>query len=189
MVGIFSAAQRPDAPSDVGPTKADTNASDCLFRGWNREPAGAYADPASALGQRTCAVPAATRVRNRAEDRAHVIPMSSPREHPDASLGPLHQLSLESWQASESGESSRHPAPVSVRHTDWSQRAGDPVTGTAVGGGCASRVLPDALKRVRYARRDGDRWQSASRLMALAALGRTRALEIQPWRTQRHSGR
>lgn len=154
QIGIFSAAQRPDHQA-MWAYYADNASGVCFELEWNHEIAERHQLWATDVQYHGKA-----RVHNRADDWRHVF-LELAQEHPDASLEPLHQLSLEESARRKWGILTTSRA-VSVKHTDWAHEREIRLLAPKAG---ALPVLPDVLKRVHYVRSDGDHWGAIMQLL------------------------
>jgi len=155
QVGIFSAAQRPDHQA-MWAYYADNASGVCFELEWSHEIADRHQLWATDVQYHGKA-----RVHNRADDWRHVF-LELARDHPDASLERLHQLSLDESARRKSGVLSASRA-VSVKHTDWSHEREIRLLAPKPG---ALQVLGEVLKRVHYVRTDGDHWPGIVQLLA-----------------------
>ncbi len=154
QIGIFSAAQRPDHQA-MWAYYADNASGVCFELEWNQEIADRHQLWATDVQYHGKA-----RVHNRADDWRHVL-LQLARDHADASLERLHQLSLEESARRKWGILTTSRA-VSVKHTDWTHEREIRLLAPKAG---ALHVLPDVLKRVHYVRSDGDHWSAIMQLL------------------------
>lgn len=155
QAGIFSAARRPDHQA-MWAYYADNCQGVCFELAWTNEvmeqhqlwPVDvAYSDQA--------------RVHNRAEDwRTTFLELAT--EHPDATLGQLHQLSLDEAARRKWGIATTARA-TSIKHTDWAHE--NEIRILSPHGKTALPVLADVLKRIHFIRADGDQWGEIMRLL------------------------
>lgn len=155
QIGIFSAAQRPDHQA-MWAYYADNASGVCFELEWSHEIAERHHLWATDVQYHGKA-----RVHNRADDWRHVF-LELARDHADASLERLHQLSLEESARRKSGILTASRA-ASVKHTDWAHekeiRLLVPKSGALL-------VLGEVLKRVHYVRTDGEHWGAIMQLLA-----------------------
>lgn len=155
QIGIFSAAQRSDHQA-LWAYYADNASGVCFELEWNQEITDRHQLWATDVQYHGKA-----RVHNRADDWRHVF-LELARDHADASLERLHQLSLEESARRKAGILSASRA-VSVKHTDWAHekeiRLLVPKSGDLL-------VLGEVLKRVHYVRTDGQHWGAIMQLLA-----------------------
>ena len=154
QIGIFSAAQRPDHQA-MWAYYADNASGVCFELEWSHEIADRHQLWATDVQYHGKA-----RVHNRADDWRHVF-LELARDHPDASLERLHQLSLDESARRKSGVLSASRA-VSVKHTDWSHEREIRLLAPKPG---ALQVLGEVLKRVHYVRTDGEHWGAIMQLL------------------------
>lgn len=154
QIGIFSAAQRPDNQA-MWAYYADNASGVCFELEWSHEIADRHQLWVTAVQYHGEA-----RVHNRAEDWRHVF-LELAREHPDASLERLHQLSLDESTRRKSGILSASRA-VSVKHTDWSHEKEIRLLAPKSG---SLPVLGEVLKRVHYVCTDGEHWSAIMQLL------------------------
>ncbi len=155
QIGIFSAAQRPDHQA-MWAYYADNASGVCFELEWSQEVMQLHR-----IRHIDVSYSEQARIHNRAEDWHHVF-LELAREHPNASLNDLRQLSLEEEVRREWGRRTATRA-ASVKHTDWAHEQEIRLLAPKAG---ALLVLPDVLKRIHYVRSDGDHWPGIVQLLA-----------------------
>ena len=155
QIGIFSAAQRPDHQA-MWAYYADNASGVCFELEWSQEVMQLHR-----IRHIDVSYSEQARIHNRAEDWHHVF-LELAREHPNASLDDLRQLSLEEEVRREWGRRTATRA-ASVKHTDWAHEQEIRLLAPKAG---ALLVLPDVLKRIHYVRSDGDHWPGIVQLLA-----------------------
>ncbi|HCG40176.1 MAG TPA: DUF2971 domain-containing protein [Pseudomonas sp.] len=153
-IGIFSAAQRPNHQA-MWAYYADNASGVCFELEWSHEIADRHQ-----LWATDVQYHGEARVHNRAEDWRAVF-LELGREHPDASLEELHQLSLEEPARRKWGILSASRA-ASIKHTDWAHEQEIRLLAHKAG---ALPVLSDVLKRVHYLQMAGDDWVEVVHLL------------------------
>lgn len=154
QVGIFSAAQRPDHQA-MWAYYADNASGVCFELEWSHEVMQQHR-----IRHIDVSYSVHARVHNRAEDWRHVF-LELAREHPDASLDALHQLSLEEEVRREWGCRTATRA-ASIKHTDWTHEKEIRLLAPKPG---ALPVLGEILKRVHFVRTDGEHWGAIMQLL------------------------
>ncbi len=154
QIGIFSAAQRPDHQA-MWAYYADNASGVCFELEWNQEITDRHQLWATDVQYHGKA-----RVHNRADDWRHVF-LELARDHADASLERLHQLSLEESARRKSGILTASRA-ASVKHTDWAHEQEIRLLAPKSG---ALPVLGEVLRRVHFVRTDGEHWGAIMQLL------------------------
>ncbi|QJY32172.1 DUF2971 domain-containing protein [Diaphorobacter sp. JS3050] len=154
QIGIFSAAQRPDHQALWG-YYADNASGVCFELEWSQEVMQLHR-----IRHIDVSYSEQARIHNRAQDWHHVF-LEFAREHPNASLDDLRQLSLEEEVRREWGRRTATRA-VSIKHTDWSHEKEIRLLAPKSG---ALPVLGEVLKRVHYLRTDGEHWANTMQLL------------------------
>lgn len=155
QIGIFSAARRPDHQA-MWAYYADNASGVCFELEWSADIANRHQLWATDVVYQETA-----RIHSRADDWRTVF-LELAREHPDASLEGLHQLSLEESARRKWGILTASRS-ASVKHTDWSHEKEIRLLAPK---SAALPILGEVLKRVHYVRTDGEHWVKIMQLLA-----------------------
>jgi hypothetical protein len=154
QIGIFSAAQLPNHQA-MWAYYADNASGVCFELEWSHEIADRHQ-----LWATDVQYHGEARVHNRAEDWRGLF-LELAREHPDANLEELHQLSLEESARCKWGVLTASRA-ASVKHIDWVHEQEIRLLAPKAG---ALPILSDVLKRVHCLQITGDDWGEIARLL------------------------